>query len=165
MRVPARFTSIFIIIRVLWRWFVLLSDCSWILALFGLGINALQGHIEFMDVAVVKEIEKFLSSLSSSRPTWTWCVCTRESDQGQPISELLSQALPSMKKEYRSYPLGETANAIRYLEDGHVKGKVVISIEQKNNWHCFPKIMAQIDSILPCRLSMLFSPSFLAALF
>ncbi|NCF68557.1 MAG: zinc-binding dehydrogenase [Chloroflexi bacterium] len=38
-----------------------------------------------------------------------------------------------MKKEYRRYPLSETADAIRYLEDGHAKGKVIISIEQNNN--------------------------------
>ena len=33
----------------------------------------------------------------------------------------------------RRYPLSETADAIRYLEDGHAKGKVIISIEQNNN--------------------------------
>jgi NADPH:quinone reductase-like Zn-dependent oxidoreductase len=31
----------------------------------------------------------------------------------------------------RRYPLGETASAIRYLEEGHARGKVVITIEQK----------------------------------
>jgi NADPH:quinone reductase-like Zn-dependent oxidoreductase len=31
----------------------------------------------------------------------------------------------------RRYPLGETAEAIRYLEEGHARGKVVITIEQK----------------------------------
>lgn len=31
----------------------------------------------------------------------------------------------------RRYLLGETAEAIRYLEEGHAKGKVVITIEQK----------------------------------
>jgi NADPH:quinone reductase-like Zn-dependent oxidoreductase len=30
----------------------------------------------------------------------------------------------------RSYPLGETAEAIRYLEDGHARGKVVITVTQ-----------------------------------
>jgi NADPH:quinone reductase-like Zn-dependent oxidoreductase len=30
----------------------------------------------------------------------------------------------------RRYPLGETAEAIRYLEEGHVKGKEVITVEQ-----------------------------------
>ena len=29
----------------------------------------------------------------------------------------------------RRYPLGETASAIRYLEEGHAKGKVVITVE------------------------------------
>ena len=29
----------------------------------------------------------------------------------------------------RSYPLSETAEAIRYLEEGHAQGKVVITIE------------------------------------
>lgn len=95
----------------------------------------------------------------------TWWVCKRESDQELPISELLSQALPLMKKEYRRYPLSETADAIRYLEDGHAKGKVIISIEQNNNWHCFPKIMTQIDSILPCRISMLSLLSFFGGSF
>ena len=32
----------------------------------------------------------------------------------------------------RRYPLGETAEAIRYLEEGHAKGKVVITVEQNN---------------------------------
>jgi len=29
----------------------------------------------------------------------------------------------------RRYPLGETAEAIRYLEEGHAQGKVVIKVE------------------------------------
>ena len=32
----------------------------------------------------------------------------------------------------RRYPLGETAEAIRYLEEGHAQGKVVITVEQNN---------------------------------
>ena len=32
-----------------------------------------------------------------------------------------------------SYPLHETAQALRYLEAGHARGKVVIAIEQKDN--------------------------------
>jgi NADPH:quinone reductase-like Zn-dependent oxidoreductase len=32
----------------------------------------------------------------------------------------------------RSYPLSETAAAIRYLEEGHARGKVVILVEKKN---------------------------------
>ena len=31
------------------------------------------------------------------------------------------------------YPLRETAEALRYLEEGHTQGKVVITIEQNNN--------------------------------
>ena len=30
----------------------------------------------------------------------------------------------------RCYPLDETAEAIRYLEDGHARGKVVITVTQ-----------------------------------
>jgi NADPH:quinone reductase-like Zn-dependent oxidoreductase len=33
----------------------------------------------------------------------------------------------------RRYPLRETAEAIRYLEEGHARGKVVITVEQNNN--------------------------------
>ena len=33
----------------------------------------------------------------------------------------------------RYYPLNETAAAIRYLEKGHARGKVIITVEQKNN--------------------------------
>jgi len=32
----------------------------------------------------------------------------------------------------RRYPLGETAEAIRYLEEGHARGKVVITLEQND---------------------------------
>src|SRR6266576_1628460 len=32
----------------------------------------------------------------------------------------------------RTYPLSEVAEAIRYLEEGHAKGKVVITLEQNN---------------------------------
>ena len=32
----------------------------------------------------------------------------------------------------RVYPLSETPEAIRYLEEGHARGKVVISVEQFN---------------------------------
>jgi NADPH:quinone reductase-like Zn-dependent oxidoreductase len=32
----------------------------------------------------------------------------------------------------RSYPLAETAEAIRYLETGHARGKVVITVAHKN---------------------------------
>jgi NADPH:quinone reductase-like Zn-dependent oxidoreductase len=33
----------------------------------------------------------------------------------------------------RTYPLSEVPEAIRYLEEGHAKGKVVITLEQNNN--------------------------------
>ena len=33
----------------------------------------------------------------------------------------------------RRYPLRETAEAIRYLEEGHAQGKVVITVEQNTN--------------------------------
>jgi NADPH:quinone reductase-like Zn-dependent oxidoreductase len=33
----------------------------------------------------------------------------------------------------RRYPLAETAEALRYLEEGHARGKVVINVEQNNN--------------------------------
>ncbi len=33
----------------------------------------------------------------------------------------------------RRYPLREVADAIRYLEAGHAKGKVVITVEQNDN--------------------------------
>ncbi len=32
----------------------------------------------------------------------------------------------------RRYPLSETAEAIRYLEEGHARGKVVITVEHNN---------------------------------
>jgi NADPH:quinone reductase-like Zn-dependent oxidoreductase len=33
----------------------------------------------------------------------------------------------------RRYPLGKTADAIRYLEEGHAQGKVVITVDQNNH--------------------------------
>jgi NADPH:quinone reductase-like Zn-dependent oxidoreductase len=32
----------------------------------------------------------------------------------------------------RCYPLAETAEAIRYLETGHARGKVIITVAQSN---------------------------------
>jgi len=32
----------------------------------------------------------------------------------------------------RRYPLNEVAEALRYLEEGHVQGKVVITVEHNN---------------------------------
>ncbi len=32
----------------------------------------------------------------------------------------------------RSYPLGETADAIGYFEEGHARGKVVITVENNS---------------------------------
>ena len=32
----------------------------------------------------------------------------------------------------KRYPLGETAEAFRYLEEGHAKGKVAITMEHNN---------------------------------
>jgi len=33
----------------------------------------------------------------------------------------------------RTYPLSETPEAFRYLEEDHARGKVVISVEHHNN--------------------------------
>ena len=33
----------------------------------------------------------------------------------------------------RRYPLSETAEAVRYLEEGHARGKVVITVDQNNH--------------------------------
>jgi len=33
----------------------------------------------------------------------------------------------------RRYPLRETAEALRYLEEGHARGKVVITVNQNNH--------------------------------
>ena len=37
----------------------------------------------------------------------------------------------------RRYPLGETAEAIRYLEEGHAQGKLVITVDQNNKTDAF----------------------------
>ena len=48
------------------------------------------------------------------------------------IKELLeaSKVVPVID---RTYPLSEVPEAIRYLEAGHAKGKVVITLEQNDN--------------------------------
>jgi NADPH:quinone reductase-like Zn-dependent oxidoreductase len=48
------------------------------------------------------------------------------------IKELLkaSKVVPVID---RTYPLSEVPEAIRYLEKGHAKGKVVITVEQNNH--------------------------------
>jgi NADPH:quinone reductase-like Zn-dependent oxidoreductase len=48
------------------------------------------------------------------------------------IKELLkaSKVVPVID---RTYPLSEVLEAIRYLEKGHAKGKVVITVEQNNH--------------------------------
>jgi NADPH:quinone reductase-like Zn-dependent oxidoreductase len=33
----------------------------------------------------------------------------------------------------RRYPLGNAAEAVRYLEEGHAQGKVVITVEHRND--------------------------------
>jgi NADPH:quinone reductase-like Zn-dependent oxidoreductase len=33
----------------------------------------------------------------------------------------------------RRYPLSQTAEAIRYVEEGHARGKVVVTVEQNDN--------------------------------
>jgi NADPH:quinone reductase-like Zn-dependent oxidoreductase len=35
----------------------------------------------------------------------------------------------------RRYPLSETAEAVRYVEEGHARGKVVINVEQDKSYH------------------------------
>jgi len=39
----------------------------------------------------------------------------------------------------RVYPLNEVAEAIRYLEEGHAKGKVVITVEHNNKTRQYTK--------------------------
>jgi NADPH:quinone reductase-like Zn-dependent oxidoreductase len=48
------------------------------------------------------------------------------------IKELLeaSKVVPVID---RRYPLSETAEAIRYLERGHARGKVVITVDHNNH--------------------------------
>jgi len=47
------------------------------------------------------------------------------------ISELLEsgKVVPVIDRRYQ---LGEVAEAVQYLEEGHAKGKVVITVEQKS---------------------------------
>jgi NADPH:quinone reductase-like Zn-dependent oxidoreductase len=48
------------------------------------------------------------------------------------VKELLEEGLVVPVIE-RRYPLRETASALRYLEEGHARGKVVITVDQNNN--------------------------------
>jgi NADPH:quinone reductase-like Zn-dependent oxidoreductase len=48
------------------------------------------------------------------------------------VRELLEagKVVPVIEKRY---PLGETAEALRYLEAGHAQGKVVITVDQNTH--------------------------------
>jgi NADPH:quinone reductase-like Zn-dependent oxidoreductase len=35
----------------------------------------------------------------------------------------------------RCYALSEVGDALRYLEEGHARGKVIISVQQSNNYN------------------------------
>ena len=48
------------------------------------------------------------------------------------VKELLEEGLVIPVIE-SCYPLRETAEALRYLEAGHARGKVVITVDQNNN--------------------------------
>ena len=48
------------------------------------------------------------------------------------VKELLEEGLVVPVIE-RSYPLAETADALRYLEEGHARGKVVITVDQNHH--------------------------------
>ena len=48
------------------------------------------------------------------------------------MKELLEEGLVKPVID-RRYPLGATAEAIGYLEEGHARGKVVITVDQNDN--------------------------------
>jgi NADPH:quinone reductase-like Zn-dependent oxidoreductase len=58
-----------------------------------------------------------------ARPNQKDLVCMKELLEGGKVVPIMD----------RRYPLRETASAIRYLEEGHARGKVVIMVEQNNH--------------------------------
>jgi NADPH:quinone reductase-like Zn-dependent oxidoreductase len=64
-----------------------------------------------------------MGQLGASKPNQRDLVC---------MKELLEEGkvVPVIE---RRYPLGETAEALRYVGEGHARGKVVITVDQNNN--------------------------------
>jgi len=66
---------------------------------------------------------KKIGQMETAKPNKKDLVCIKELLEAGKVIPVLD----------RTYPLSEVPEAIRYLEAGHAKGKVVITVEQNDN--------------------------------
>ncbi len=79
--------------------------------------------------SVLKSVKNFLREYSALRPRSNSYRMSRQSNGDLLILKELIESKKMRPVIDRTYALSEVAQALRYLEEGHARGKVVITIE------------------------------------